>query len=194
MNNKKTRPLRVPRLILGKQRKVRYDGPSITKDNRMRQDQKAPLFTAFGIPLKPLIVLIFFLGILLIVFGPIDVKKFVPHKPNTSSTEQHHREDKPQTRTTPEIIATPEMIQNVFEKLKNEKRTEIESAAEKTDDTNLHYILWFNNGGSVEASSIKIKPDLVTIIAENGIEMVVARSSIRKIVTVEHRSDTAEER
>lgn len=138
-----------------------------------------PPLAIFGIHLKSLLTVLVFLVVLLSLFNPLEVKQSI--KGVFETTERQSVVTSPAETPENEINATPEMISKAARELRERRISTYESGQETSGKIN-YYLVNLVDGGSIEAESISIKPDQVTVITAQGIETVIPRTNIRNII------------
>ena len=134
-------------------------------------------FTILGIPIKATVVTVVFVIILAAAIDPFELisplkeitKETITDSPSLRDTENAH------------IEATPEMISKAIIELENKKRQAHEVIEENDLNARYYYIIELHNGGDLEATDVLIKPDIITIISQTGIETTMPRSAIKDI-------------
>lgn len=146
----------------------------------MIDENHHPPLSIFGVPVKPLVIIIIFLVSLLVVFDRFDVDLF---ENTLISTEQaEDTSNAPVTGSdSREIVATPEMIAKATKELTAKKLEQIESSTSPMPEDRFYYIIDLKSGGDLEALDVIIKPDSVTISSSNGISTTIPRDSIQEI-------------
>lgn len=143
-------------------------------------EEHRPPISIFGIRLKPLIIVIIFLFSLLIVFDPLDFKRFVsdyrPFPPPEKATEKITPD-----QNINDIVATPEMISKAMKEIQLEKVQQIETKENVLPEDRFFYIIELTTGGTLKAMDVVMEPDEVIILSSSGIRTVIPRNSVKKI-------------
>ncbi len=142
------------------------------------ENQHRPL-SLLGVSLKKLLAGFVFIAILSIVIEPTDIISFFNQalstvQPGKTDQNQHDQRDT-------HIDATPEMISTAIKELRADRMREYETSESSSPTDRFFYVIEIVDGGDLEASSITIEPELVTIISQSGIKTVLPRTAIRKI-------------
>lgn len=134
----------------------------------------------FGVPVKPLIIILIFLISLLIVFDRFDVNLFLSKTISKKTSEETPSQSETGSADR-EILATPEMIAKATKEVTAKKLEQIESSQSSMAEGRFFYIIDLKSGGDLEAMDVIIKPDRVTISSSNGISTTIPRDSIKDI-------------
>ncbi len=142
------------------------------------ENQHRPL-SLLGVSLKKLLAGFVFLSILIVVIKPTDITSFLNQTLSTIQPEKADRNQYDQRDT--HIDATPEMISAAIQELRADRMRKYETSESSSPTDRFFYVIELLDGGDLEATSVTIEPDLVTIISESGIKTVVSRTAIKKI-------------
>lgn len=134
----------------------------------------------FGVPIKPLIIILIFLISLLIVFDRFDINLFLSKTISKKTSEDTSSQSETGSADR-EIVATPEMIAKATKEVTAEKLEQIESSKSPMAEDRFYYIIDLKSGGDLEAMDVIIKPESVTISSSNGISTTIPRDSIKGI-------------
>jgi hypothetical protein len=134
----------------------------------------------FGIPVRPLIIILIFLISLLIVFDRFDINLFLSKTISKKTSEEYSSQSETGSADR-EIVATPEMIAKATKEVTAKKLEQIESSNSPMAEDRFYYIIDLKSGGDLEAMDVLIKPDSVTISSSNGISTTIPRNSIKDI-------------
>ena len=145
----------------------------------MNQRKKPPL-AIFGLPLKAILVVLVFLVVLLSLFNPLEFEQSLQDVVKKAG-QQSGNTFPPAEEPDNEIKATPEMISKAAREVQEKRVKEFESEQQTPAKVN-YYLINLADGGSIEAESVSIKPDLVSVITAQGIETVIPRKDIRNII------------
>jgi hypothetical protein len=131
----------------------------------------------FGIPLKKLLAGIIFFSVLLAAINPSELKSFFKRvTTNQIDSENSHPE-----QDASHIIATDEMISKAIKELSGNRIQTYEQPGSNSSTDRLFYVIELHDGGDLQASSVLIEPDLVTVISQSGIKTILPRTTIKKI-------------
>ena len=145
----------------------------------MNQNNRPPL-SIFGIRLRAILFVLVFLVVLLSLYNPHRLQQsFQGFLKNNE--HQHDSTSPPAAVPDGEIVATPEMISKAVRQVHEEQARKYQSGQEAVVKVN-YYLVNLADGGSIEAESISIKPDQVTVVTAQGVKTVIPRENITKII------------
>ncbi|MEE4165022.1 MAG: hypothetical protein V2I35_03415 [Desulfocapsaceae bacterium] len=131
----------------------------------------------FGMPLKKLFAGIIFFSVLLAAINPSELKSLFTRVTTVQINSENGRTEQDASH----IIATEEMISEAIKELKGNRIQTYEQPDGNSPTDRFFYAIELHDGGALQASSVSIEPDLVTVISQSGIKTILHRATIKKI-------------